>query len=186
MSGKRGEEAGRAGGGRRAPASASWDEPRLTRLSYLLTQCPPLQTQLRQSSGPCCPRQLPRCPREAAWRLRHHSDRGPRAVSAECPAARGPAPPLPPPQGLVALIRVSTLLFGPACRLQTGPGGHLASWGRPMGAHALRLTGELCAAESPCSGALSSWSSGPDSDPGKRSCRAPARALHTSRRKEGV
>lgn len=118
--------------------------------------------------------------------LRHHSDRGPRAVSAECPAARGPAPPLPPPQGLVALIRVSTLLFGPACRLQTGPGGHLASWGRPMGAHALRLTGELCAAESPCSGALSSWSSGPDSDPGKRSCRAPARALHTSRRKEGV
>lgn len=36
--------------------------------------------------------------------LRHHSDRGPRAVSAECPAARGPAPPLPPPQGLVALI----------------------------------------------------------------------------------
>lgn len=23
----------------------------------------------RHSSGPCCPRQLPRCPREAAWRL---------------------------------------------------------------------------------------------------------------------
>lgn len=69
LSGKRGEEAGRAGGGRRAPASASWDEPRLTRLSYLLAHCPPLQTQLRHSSGPCCSQQLPRCPREAAWRL---------------------------------------------------------------------------------------------------------------------
>lgn len=183
MSGKRGEEAGRAGGGRRAPASASRDEPRLTRLSYLLAQCPPLQTELRALLPTAA---SPVSSGSSMAPLRHHSDRGPRAVSAECPAARGPAPPLPPPQGLVALIRVSTLLFGPACRLQTGPGGHLASWGRPMGAHALRLTGELCAAESPCSGALSSWSSGPDSDPGKRSCRAPARALHTSRRKEGV